>query len=68
MDVDHGGGVVTRYQHLDEVHVVSGQDIEPGGVVGTMGTSGSSTGVHLHFEVLINGSPVNPGQFFPAMK
>ena len=58
--VDHGNGISTAYAHLSSISVSVGQSVGQGTVVGGMGTTGNSTGVHLHFEVRVNGSPVDP--------
>ena len=58
--VDHGNGLSTAYAHLSSISVLVGQSVGQGTVVGGMGTTGHSTGVHLHFEVRVNGSPVDP--------
>ncbi|HTE52143.1 MAG TPA: M23 family metallopeptidase [Kofleriaceae bacterium] len=58
--VDHGGGVETRYAHLQKISVQEGQFVAPGELVGKVGSSGRSTGPHLHFEVRENGRPVAP--------
>lgn len=58
--VDHGGGLSTAYAHLSSIAVSAGQGVGQGTVVGGMGTTGNSTGVHLHFEVRAGGAAVNP--------
>jgi murein DD-endopeptidase MepM/ murein hydrolase activator NlpD len=58
--LDHGGGVETRYAHLQRIRVKEGQFVAPGALVGNVGSSGRSTGPHLHFEVRENGRPVAP--------
>ena len=58
--IDHGGGMTTRYAHLSKFAVVPGQDIRRGDLVGYSGASGRVTSPHLHFEVRLGGSPVNP--------
>jgi murein DD-endopeptidase MepM/ murein hydrolase activator NlpD len=61
IDIDHGGGYASRYAHLQPNMLVSrGQSVSQGQRIGTMGTTGDSTGVHLHFEIHKNGQPVNP--------
>ena len=62
--VDHGYGYVTRYAHLQEILVKTGQQLKRGEVVGTMGSTGRSTGPHLHYEVHKDGRTVNPMLFF----
>lgn len=58
--IDHGGGVQTRYAHLYGFNVQYGQGVGQGQVIGFVGTTGNSTGCHLHYEVLINGSYIDP--------
>jgi len=58
--VDHGGGVVTRYAHLDHINVFLGEVVDPGGLIGFVGSTGDSSGPHLHFEIIMGGSFVNP--------
>ena len=58
--VDHGNGVETTYNHLSAISVSVGDTVERGHLVGASGTTGASTGCHLHFEVLVNGNPVDP--------
>lgn len=58
--VDHGRGITTRYAHLSSIDVEAGARIEAGSVLGRVGSSGRSTGPHLHFEVAENNQPVDP--------
>jgi Membrane proteins related to metalloendopeptidases len=58
--VDHGGGVKSKYFHLNEINVKEGQELKAGQQLGTVGSTGDSTGPHLHFEVHINGEAVDP--------
>lgn len=61
--VDHGGGWETRYAHLSRIDVQSGQRVAQGGVVGLVGSTGASTGPHLHFEVRRDGIALDPLAF-----
>ena len=58
--IDHGNGFKTLYGHLSKVYVVSGQTVNRGSAIGQMGSTGRSTGTHLHFEVIQNGVYLNP--------
>lgn len=63
--VDHGGGIQTLYAHLSRIYVSIGQAVEQGHVLGTGGTTGNSTGPHLHFELRKDGMLVNPMSLLP---
>ena len=58
--VDHGGGYRTRYAHLKKIDTSEGRRVHRGDRIGRVGKSGNASGAHLHYEVLINGVPVNP--------
>ena len=60
VEVDHGGGVRSRYAHLSEIFVGVAEWLEAGSLIGGVGTSGNSSGAHLHFEIIMNGQPVDP--------
>jgi murein DD-endopeptidase MepM/ murein hydrolase activator NlpD len=61
--LDHGGGLTTRYGHLSELDVKLGQEVGRGEFIGRVGSTGRSTGPHLHYEVRINDEPVDPMQY-----
>jgi murein DD-endopeptidase MepM/ murein hydrolase activator NlpD len=61
--IDHGDGITTRYAHLSRIFVVVGEQVKQGEIIGAIGTSGRTTGPHLHYEVRIHGTPVNPARF-----
>jgi murein DD-endopeptidase MepM/ murein hydrolase activator NlpD len=63
IDVSHGFGYSTRYGHLSTFNVKSGQKVARGDVIGFVGSTGRSTGPHLHYEVRLNGRPVNPLEY-----
>ncbi|HJP67700.1 MAG TPA: M23 family metallopeptidase [Sphingomicrobium sp.] len=65
VELDHGRGIVTRYGHMSAVLVHAGEHVTRGEQIGRMGSTGRSTGTHLHYEVRIDGRPVNP---IPFMK
>jgi len=66
IEVDHGNGFATRYGHLSEIDVRVGQTLKAGQVVGRMGSTGRSTGPHLHYETRIDGEAVDPQRFLHA--
>lgn len=65
--LDHGGSVVTLYGHLEQVLVANGQLVAAGARIGLVGSTGVSTGPHLHFEVRRQGRPVDPTPLLPAL-
>jgi murein DD-endopeptidase MepM/ murein hydrolase activator NlpD len=66
VEVDHGNGLATRYGHMSEVLVTEGQEVKAGAVLGRIGSTGRSTGPHLHYEVRVNEEPVDPERFLEA--
>ncbi|MBC7985980.1 MAG: M23 family metallopeptidase [Sphingomonadaceae bacterium] len=66
IEVNHGGGIQTRYGHLSEILVGTNVRVTRGQLIGRMGSTGRSTGSHLHYEVRIEGRPVNPTPFLTS--
>jgi murein DD-endopeptidase MepM/ murein hydrolase activator NlpD len=62
--IDHGGNLETRYAHLSRLAVAAGERVHKGEVIGYVGTTGRSTGPHLHYEVRVAGQAVNPTAYF----
>jgi murein DD-endopeptidase MepM/ murein hydrolase activator NlpD len=66
VEIDHGNGLSTRYAHMSEISVKVGQHIKVGHVVGRLGSTGRSTGPHLHYETRVDGDAVDPQKFLRA--
>ncbi len=66
VEVDHGNGLTTRYGHMSEVLVSEGEPVKAGAVLGLIGSTGRSTGPHLHYEVRVDGEPVDPDRYLKA--
>lgn len=66
VEIDHGNGLSTRYGHLSQIDVSVGEHVRIGEVVGRMGSTGRSTGPHVHYETRINGEAVDPQKFLNA--
>ncbi len=66
IDIDHGNNIVTRYAHAKRLHVKIGDIVRRGEHIADVGSTGRSTGAHLHFEVLVRGVPQNPHKFLMA--
>lgn len=66
IDIDHGNGITTRYGHLSEILVKEGQKVSKGDVIGIQGSTGRSTGAHLHYEVRYHDQAMNPKNFLEA--
>ena len=62
--IDHGNGYRTLYAHMSAAHVGVGDAVEQGQVIELVGSTGTSTNPHLHFEIRANGSPIDPLPFF----
>ena len=61
--INHGNGLLTYYMHCSKIYVSAGQKVSKGQNVAAVGTTGNSTGPHLHFQVMLNGTPVNPANY-----
>jgi murein DD-endopeptidase MepM/ murein hydrolase activator NlpD len=66
VEIDNGHGIVTRYAHMHRVFVVKGQQVPAHYAIGELGSTGRSTGPHVHYEVVIDGTPVDPTKFLGA--
>ena len=65
IEIDHGNGLTTRYGHLSRGDVNIGDTIQRGQIIGLIGSTGRSTGPHLHYELRLNDKPINPRRFLP---
>lgn len=65
IEVDHGNGLITRYGHLSKIEVQVGDRLARGQLMGMVGSTGRSTGPHLHYELRLNDRPINPRRFLP---
>ncbi|MDQ4046502.1 MAG: M23 family metallopeptidase, partial [Actinomycetota bacterium] len=63
VEVDHGNGLITTYNHLEGIGVRKGESVQAGDVIAKVGTTGASTGCHLHFETILNGSHTDPEEW-----
>jgi murein DD-endopeptidase MepM/ murein hydrolase activator NlpD len=66
VEIDHGNGFATRYGHLSQINVWPGDKVKPGEIIGRLGSTGRSTGPHLHYETRVDGEPVDPQKFLRA--
>ena len=62
IEIEHGFGLVTRYGHLAQFATSVGETVSRGDVIGYAGATGRATGIHVHYEVLVNGRSINPLQ------
>ena len=68
VEIDHGMGIRTRYAHLDKIFVRRGETVRAGDRIGSVGSTGRSTGSHLHYEIRVRGYAVDPMNFIKAKK
>ena len=68
VEIDHGNGLSTRYGHLSAIGVVDGQIVKAGDIIGRVGSTGRSTGPHLHYEVRIDDEATDPSRFVKAAR
>lgn len=65
IEIDHGNGLKTRYGHLSKIEISAGDVLTRGQLIGNVGSTGRSTGPHLHYELRLNDRPINPRRFLP---
>jgi murein DD-endopeptidase MepM/ murein hydrolase activator NlpD len=66
VEIDHGNGLATRYAHMSETLVDEGREVDKSAVLGRLGSTCRSTGPHLHYEVRVDGEPVDPERYLRA--
>jgi murein DD-endopeptidase MepM/ murein hydrolase activator NlpD len=66
--LDHGNGLTTRYGHLSKIEAAAGAEVRRGDLIGQVGSTGRSTGPHLHYEVRVNDVPVSPRRYLPERR
>ena len=66
VEIDHGNNLITRYAHASAVHVKKGDIVKRGQKIAEVGSTGRSTGPHLHFDVWVSGVPQDPKRFLAA--
>jgi len=66
IEIDHGNGLTTRYGHLSQGNVQIGETVQRGQLIGLVGSTGRSTGPHLHYELRLNDKPINPRRLLPV--
>jgi|CXWL01.1.fsa_nt_gi murein DD-endopeptidase MepM/ murein hydrolase activator NlpD len=66
VEIDHGNGLTTRYGHMSKIEAATGDTISRGQLIGYVGSTGRSTGPHLHYELRLNDRPINPRHFLPT--
>jgi murein DD-endopeptidase MepM/ murein hydrolase activator NlpD len=65
VEIDHGNGLITRYGHMSKLNIEVGDTVVRGQLIGFVGSTGRSTGPHLHYELRLNDHPINPRRFLP---
>ncbi len=65
IEINHGNGLITRYGHLSKINVQIGEPVQRGQLIGLIGSTGRSTGPHLHYELRLNDKPINPRRLLP---
>ena len=65
IEIDHGNGLTTRYGHLSKIEIQVGDMVQRGQLIGMVGSTGRSTGPHLHYELRLNDKAINPRRFLP---